>query len=177
MKFVGVMAFDMGYRHFAWTKSRVLIEMNNEPMLVVDAMDCHDFCTSQLAQVYQQLLEYLNRIDMTQVDVVLVEQQMNRMNIKATKLSVFVLAYYMIRHPTIKVVEFPSFHKTKMFDAPSISKKERKEFCITYTKTHFLDTDPVALDWLEQFSKQDDICDCLMMTAAYMKKQHKERKM
>jgi hypothetical protein len=59
---------------------------------------------------------------------------------------------------------------TKTFEKTPASKKERKRFCVSYARTVILHNDPVALDWLDQYTKQDDVCDCVMMTASYFKR-------
>ena len=163
-----ILAFDIGLRHFAWTK--MSLQTNGRPFL--HAMDCHDFGDRPLSTVYGNILLYLDTISMDGVEVILVEQQMNRMNIKATKLSVCVMTFFMVRFPRVNVIEYASFQKTRLFALPSTSKKERKDACIDFARSRVLHDDPVALDWLDQYSKQDDICDCIMMTMSYLKKTH-----
>lgn len=163
-----VLAFDIGLRHFAWT--RMSVTKSGRPFL--HAMDCHDFGDEPLSTVYGKILLYLETICIKNVDVILVEQQMNRMNIKATKISVCVMTFFMVRFPHLRVIEYASFQKTRLFALPSTSKKERKNACIDFTRSRVFNDDPVALDWLDQFCKQDDICDCVMMTMSYLKKTH-----
>ena len=160
------MAFDIGIHHFAWAKMRRGREETDSEVL---AMDCHDFGPSQkLVELYPLLLQYLRSLDYTDVHTVLIEQQMNRMNIRATKISVFVYAYFLMEHsPSIHVLEYPAYHKTKAFGMHGLSKSERKKWSVQHVLTHVVDSDPVALDWLQQFPKKDDICDCIMMIQSF----------
>lgn len=160
-----VLAFDIGYHHFAWAKVRYAQEY---PQVI--SIDCHDFASSHLATIYPMLVRYLDSINMKEVDTVLVEHQMNRMNIKATKISVFVYAFFLIRYPGLHVIEYSSVHKTRVFGQKDLTKSERKKWGIHYVQTQVCKDDPVLLDWLDQFSKQDDICDCILMILSYWKK-------
>lgn len=163
------MAFDMGVHHFAWAKVRRTKGQVSE----VVGMDCHDFGhgkgTKSLKTVdlYPLLLAYLRSLDYHGVHTVLIEQQMNRMNIRATKVGVFVHAFFIMERPHITVVEYPSYHKTKAFGAHGLSKPERKKWAVEHVQRHMLVEDPVAQDWLNQYSKKDDICDCILMIESF----------
>jgi hypothetical protein len=162
-----VMAFDIGIHHFAWSKVR----SHPEPEII--AMDCFDIAGShkhmKTTDLYPILLRYLRSLSYDNVGTVLIEQQMNRMNIRATKLAVFVYSFFLMEHPGITVLEFPAFHKTRVFGVHGLSKPERKKWSIRYVSEHVVQDDPVARDWLDQFPKKDDICDCVMMVLSFHK--------
>ena len=161
-----MMAFDIGFHHFAWVKMRCL---SGTPSEVIH-MDCHDFGhISKTADLYPLLLAYLRSLPVDDVDVVLIEQQMNRMNIKATKIAVFVHAFFLMQHPDLYVLEYPSYHKTKVFGAHGLSKSQRKKWSVEFVSQQIIQDDPVILDWLDQFPKKDDLCDCILMIESYRK--------
>lgn len=158
-----IMAFDIGVHHFAWAKG-----FRDDDRLVVVAMDCHDFGkTGSLCEFYPRLSSYLKTLDYQGVETVLIEQQMNRMNIRAAKIAVFVHAFFLLLFPNIRVIEYPAFHKTRKFGIRGLSKPERKKWSVRHVSETILVEDPVALDWLETFAKKDDICDCVMMIQSY----------
>lgn len=162
---VAIMAFDIGINHFAWVKMR---RKDDKAPSELVAMDCHNFGHRlKTVDLYPLLLEYLRSLDYSEVRTVLIEQQMNRMNIRATKVAVFVYAFFLMQKPDLRVIEYPSYHKTKAFGVHGLSKPERKKWSVEHVERHVLQHDPVALDWLDQFSKKDDICDCIMMIQSY----------
>ena len=164
-----MMAFDIGIHHFAWAKMRTFSHISKVSELV--SMDCHDFGSNlKTVDLYPLLLKYLQSLDYLGVHTVLIEQQMNRMNIRATKVAVFVYAFFLMQHPCINVLEYPSYHKTKAFGVHGLSKPERKKWTVQHVTDFVLKDDPVALDWLDQFPKKDDICDCVMMMESFRKK-------
>jgi Poxvirus A22 protein len=162
-----LMAFDIGVHHFAWVKMRCVPDEASE----VVAMDCHDFGHGlKTVDLYAHVLEYLRSLEYEGVDTVLIEQQMNRMNIVATKMAVFVHAFFLMEHSSVHVIEYPSYHKTKKFGVHGLSKPERKKWSVHHVSEYLLKDDPVAMDWLDQFSKKDDICDCILMIESFRKK-------
>uniref|UniRef100_A0A6C0IDM9 Holliday junction resolvase n=1 Tax=viral metagenome TaxID=1070528 RepID=A0A6C0IDM9_9ZZZZ len=160
-----IMAFDIGIHHFAWAKMRCL---PGTPSALL-GMDCHDFGHGlKTVDLYHHLLEYLRSLDLEGVETVLIEQQMNRMNIVATKMAVFVHAFFIMSYPHLRVIEYPSYHKTKKFGVHGLSKPERKKWSVQHVVDHVLgEKDPVGMDWLEQFPKKDDICDCILMIESF----------
>jgi len=158
-----VLAIDIGIHHFAWVKT-----VKMEERCRVKGLDCHNFgATPTLTTLYPKLISYLMTVDYADVSTVLIEQQMNRMNIRATKIAVFVHAFFLLRVPHVRVIEYPAYHKTRKFGVPKMTKQQRKKWSIAYVCTNILFDDPVAMDWVRTFPKQDDICDCIMMTMAY----------
>jgi len=83
---------------------------------------------------------------------------------------VFVHAFFLMEHSFVHVIEYASYHKTKKFGVHGLSKPERKKWSVHHVLECLLKDDPVAMDWLDQFSKKDDICDCILMIESFRKK-------
>lgn len=151
-----IVAFDIGIKNFAFA----VLENDN-----IVSMDVHDLyhCSQD---IYQSLICYLKTYNYLwkQVDVVLIEQQLNRMNIKATKLACHVYAYFLHCHPQKPIYEYPSIYKTKYTSFPlhTSTHKQRKKYAIQLVLHKYQD-DPVFLDWISLFPKKDDVCDCILM--------------
>ncbi|NDE14272.1 hypothetical protein EBZ80_05005 [bacterium] len=159
-----IAAFDIGWRNLAWcvteTDGAVLCGMN-----LVDLGDRDTYRT------LHRVLEEHAWLWAT-CETILVEQQMSTgriTNVRAVKISQHVLAYFMIRFPEKKIMEYSPRHKTEGFGQKKMSKKtERKKWAVAKT-VELLHDDPVALDWLGTLPKKDDVCDCFLMTVVYAK--------
>lgn len=154
-----IVAFDIGVKNFAFA-----VVDHHENII---AMDVHDM---RGQDIYKNLLDYLKKYDplWETVNVVLIEQQLNRMNIQATKLACHVYAYFLHRHPQKFLYEYPSIYKTKYthFPLESSSHRQRKEYAIQLVMKQY-QHDPVFLDWLSSFPKKDDLCDCILMCKTF----------
>lgn len=156
-----IAAFDIGVKNFAFA--------------VVDGVDhvihvdVHDLRGGD--SPYINLISYLDQHHSLweKVDVVLIEQQLYRTNVAATKLSCHLHAYFLHRFPQKKIIEYPSSYKTKFthFPIKSSSHKQRKDYAIQYVLKKFQENDPVLHDWLLTFPKKDDICDCILMCETF----------
>lgn len=156
-----IAAFDIGVKNFAFA---VVEGVDN-----VLHVDLHDLRAGN--SPYINLISYLDRHQTLwkKVDVVLIEQQLYRTNVAATKLSCHLHAYFLHRFPQKKVIEYPSSYKTKYtkFSIKSSSHKQRKDYAIQYVLDKCQKNDPVLYDWLLTFPKKDDICDCILMCETF----------
>ena len=159
-----VAAFDMGVRNFAFAVVNVSEDDPWGKVLAIGACDLRG------DNPYLNLIDYLKQHDALwqKVSVVLIEQQLLRSNVMASKLSCHTHAYFLHRHPNVPVFDYPSTYKTRMtgMTGPS-SHRQRKQHAIQLVIDHLTETDPVALDWLSCFGKKDDICDCVLMCATF----------
>lgn len=153
-------AFDIGIKNFAFA----VVSMENEKIVSMDVCDLRG------QNIYHNLLTYLKQYDYLweTVDVVLIEQQLNRMNIQATKLACHVYAYFLHRHPSKYIYDYPSLYKTKYtcFALENSTHRQRKQYAIQKVLEQY-QNDPVFLDWLSQFPKKDDLCDCILMCKTF----------
>ena len=117
-----------------------------------------------------------------------IEQQMSfgkKRNTMALKLGQHCYSYFCIKYRDFKdVIEFPSYHKTQVLQAPKkfgkIKKKlkngktkfikdNHKKWSIRVAKEILeLKCDEKHLDILDKMKKKDDASDCLLMIQAYM---------
>lgn len=117
-----------------------------------------------------------------------IEQQMsfgNKRNTMALKLGQHCYSYFCIKYRDFKdVLEFPSYHKTQVLQAPKkfgkIKKKYKngktkmikdnhKKWSIRVAKQILeIKCDEKHLDILDKMKKKDDASDCLLMIQAYM---------
>lgn len=156
-----IAAFDIGVKNFAFA---VVDGVDN-----VYYVDVHDLRGG--FSPYINLISYLDQHERLweKVDVVLIEQQLYRTNVAATKLSCHLHAYFLHRFPEKKLIEYPSCYKTKYthFDIKSSSHKQRKDYAIQYVLDKCREKDPVLYDWVMTFPKKDDICDCILMCETF----------
>jgi hypothetical protein len=161
-----IVAFDMGVKNFAYAVADIPPGGGWGHVVSVDVHDLRG------GSPYQNLIAYLEKNDPLwgSADVVLVEQQLNRMNIQATKLACHVHAYFLHRHPHKPFYEYPSLYKTKYthFTTPSSSHRQRKEHAVLHVLGHYEETDPVLAAWVASFPKKDDICDCILMCNTFL---------
>lgn len=158
-----VAAFDMGTKNFAFAV--VDIDPNAPEVwgnpLSMGSQDLRQGCP------FQNMITYLGTYDglWATVDVVLIEQQLYRKNIKAARLACHTHAYFLHRHPGKPVYEYPAYYKTKYtgFHHAKSSHRERKEYAIRLVLGHYEETDPVFCEWLSGLPKKDDVCDCVLM--------------
>lgn len=157
-----IVAFDMGVRNFAWA----IVAIDTDAT-VVQMFDKTDLTPPSGTSVYQLLHQYLlsNEIYFQDCHTILIEQQM-KTNIRALKLAQHVYAFFLLRHPEKRVQEYSSVHKTRLFGLGKTTKAARKRFTVDHVHKIF-HTDPVVLDMLSMFEKQDDICDCILMCIAH----------
>lgn len=154
-----VAAFDMGVRNFAFA----VLDVGTGNVLALDAHDLGEDC-------FRNLIAYLARHDAlwSKTDVLLIEQQLLRSNIQASKLSCHVHAYFLHRHPTKPVFHYPATYKTRYTGlVGTTSHRQRKQHAVRVVLDHYGQTDPVVSDWVSSFDKKDDICDCLLMCSTF----------
>ena len=167
---------DMGMKNFAMAQMEIdEEEEEREDKQIrwgnVRFIDVHDLSLDG-GESMRSLIVYMDeqRKVWEGTDVVLIEQQLNRHNVIATRLACHTAAYFYHRYPDLMVMEYPATYKTRYLDAPrSLDHKGRKKFAIDTVLTHYReeDPDPVLMDWLAccEAKKLDDICDCILMCA------------
>jgi len=163
-----IAAFDIGIKNFAFAIVR--LNGDNAEWGDVLSVDVHDL---REGNIYQNLISYMKKHDglWEKIDVVLIEQQLNRMNIKATKLACHLYAYFLHCHPTKPIFEYPSIYKTKYTNFPkqSSTHKQRKDYAIKLVLDYYEENDPVLYQWISSFKKKDDISDCILMANTFNK--------
>lgn len=157
-----VVAFDIGIKNFAFA----VMDLKEDKEGVwgdVVALHVQDLSGDPPRHLIHFMKSFQSLWE--QVDLVLIEQQLYRMNIKAAQLSCHLQAYFYHCHPDKPVYEYPSSYKTKHTQCPlsSSTHRQRKEYAVRLVLDHYRDVDPVAYDWVLSFPKKDDVCDCILM--------------
>ena len=176
---MNICAFDIGSKNFAYAIVRVSNKINKDRH---DWWDCIFMeCADLSHRIYESLHRFLEeRFSFLQhekdlsVWTILIEQQMgfkSMVNYKAIQIAAHVHAFFLIKFPNIRVIEYPSYLKTRTFGVRFAKKKDRKEWAIR-TVSSFFDNqkDEVSKEWLESFKKKDDISDCILMIISFILK-------
>lgn len=169
-------SFDIGIHHFAYS----ILKIEKEVEWDLIDMDCYDFLKNEnanevkLDQVFwTNFHNYIKSLHdrLEKCDICLIERQMgfrNRVNYKAIQLGSQLMAHLVLFFPGMKIIEYPSTQKTKIFKQSIPSWNKRKEWSIEYVYELLENKkDEIVIGWLEQFSKKDDICDTILMILAY----------
>lgn len=163
-----VVAFDIGTKNFAFAVVDIQISGWGD-VLHIDVYDLR----KGGGNLYKNLISYMKVYHhlWEKADVVLIEQQLNRMNVQATKLACHLYAYFLHQHPTLPIFEYPSIYKTKYTDCPlhSSTHKQRKNYAIQLVLDYYKEKDPVLFQWISSFPKKDDICDTILMCNTFLK--------
>lgn len=161
-----VVAMDMGIKNFAFVQmENEMVE--NEDWGHVRWLDVRDLGGDR-DEIYRALIRHLDQFRWIweTTDVVLIEQQLSRDNVAATRLASHTAAYFYHQFPRVPVMEYSAQHKTRLLGADrGLSYRQRKDFAVRMVMEHYREKDPVLCDWLEGLSKKDDVADCILMAA------------
>lgn len=166
-------AFDIGFRNFAFSVIDVeqetwnVIYIENKDLLGNNSMNN---VSTEFWQSFQLYLYSIGHV-FESVEVALIEKQMGyrgKTNYKAIQMASQLMAHLLLVHPTIMVMEYASTQKTKLFGSSLSTWKDRKNWSVNFVHTLLEEQgDEIVQGWLSQFSKQDDICDTILMILAY----------
>lgn len=165
---INIVAFDIGIKNFAFA-STIITPI--EDWGYVQNIGINDLTSGEYKNIYKNLVSYLNNFITLweNTDIFLIEQQLNMMNIQATKIACHVYAYFIHFFPSKIIYEYPSTYKTKYFAFFSPLHRDRKRFAIATVLEHYKENDPVLYDWIKNLPKQDDVCDCILMCITFSK--------
>jgi hypothetical protein len=105
--------------------------------------------------------------------VIIIEQQMGfgtKINYTALKLGQHCFSYFIFNYANFKqVIEFPSYHKTKLLGAPKkISKTERKKWAVKKALEILHDRrDLDNIKKINSIKKKDDVSDVIVQLQSY----------
>ncbi len=164
-----ISSFDLGVKNFAF----LIAYINEHKQIKILEWENVDISGETWYDVLQNvntlLFQYTSLLSIC--DICLVEKQMTRLNMKASKLSYHVMSFFNIIWPHVKVIEYSASHKTHTFTHNKMTKKERKQYCITKTiDTLILKKDYENLSELLCNKKMDDKCDTYQMIDSYLYK-------
>lgn len=161
-----VAAFDIGYKNFAFCirDSKTLLLEN------ISLMKPDDDFIDILLNLIEEMDKRRDWWDKT--DVFLIEKQMGfrgKYNVKALKIAQHLMSYLLIRYgKTKEIIDYPAFHKTKVFDAPKMTKPQRKKWAVEKVLELTNDDEPELYDRLNKRGKRDDMCDCYLHIVSFV---------
>ena len=165
-----ISAFDLGVRNFAFIIASV---SRNSDVITILEWENFDVNAASWFEILQNvntiLFDYSELFSIS--DTCLVEKQMTRLNMKASKLSYHVMSFFNIVWPHVKVIEYSAANKTHAFTSQKMDKKARKQYCIDKTVSTFItnkDYDNLSLLLMDK--KLDDKCDTYQMVCSYISK-------
>lgn len=160
-----ITSFDLGVKNFAF----IITEVRDNKVNIIK-WENHDISGNTWTDVLQNVNEilYENQDFFSICNICLVEKQMTKLNMKATKLSYHVMSFFNIIWPYIKVKEYSANHKTHVYTHQRMNKKERKQYCVDKTFIDLInDKDYKNLGLLLCHKKMDDMCDTYQMVKSY----------
>ena len=175
---VTIVAFDIGVHHFAHA-----IIMASQTEWKVVHLDCHDFeKTKKLSDIqmdqafwsrFHLYLDGMNSL-LEQCDIFLIERQVGfakMVNYKCIQMGAHVFSHFLMRYGNKQIIEYGAFEKTKAFGKHITKKSDRKKWTTVFTKNMLtMQQDETSIGWIESFSKEDDVCDCVVMILSFLKK-------
>lgn len=168
-----IASFDIGMKNFSF----VIIDVKDSdqkdgiPPFEIVHFENLDIRSSQNEYTILNLVDVLDSYKTLWDDcqVVLVEQQMqarHASNIKALKISQHVLTYFTVHYKDYKkIIEYPAYYKTQVFNAPKMTKYERKKWSVNKVKEICKENGQEYI--FGNLSKQDDCADNALMILAY----------
>lgn len=162
-----IAAFDLGVVNFAF----IIVDVSiiNKPVVILwENINVNDRNWFNILQnVNTVLFEYSDLFSLC--DTCLVEKQMTRLNMKASKLSYHVMSFFNIIWPYIKVIEYSAANKTHTFTHTKMDKKARKQYCIDKTLDDLIRINDLdSLSILLCHKKMDDLSDVYQMVQTYL---------
>lgn len=175
-----IASFDIGMKNFAFAvidwkgRKSILGNQGGTEFEIVDLQNI-DITTSDKIEkdIARNIIDVLDAYKSLwdQCDYFIIEQQMqfrHATNIKALKISQYVLCYFCIHYKDKTIVEYPAYHKTQVLGAPSgLTKYERKKWAVNTVRNLLKERSEEHL--LDSFTKLDDICDACLLGIAYIK--------
>jgi hypothetical protein len=163
-----ISAFDLGIKNFAFLIAHVSLCDKRIKILEWENIDISANTWFEILQNVNTVLYDYSHL-LSTCDICLVEKQMTRLNMKATKLSYHVMSFFNIIWPHIKVIEYSAANKTHTFTRKKMDKKQRKQHCIDHTVDILLEQkDYENLAELLCNKKMDDKCDTYQMIHSYL---------
>lgn len=174
-----VAAFDPGIKNLCFLVEKIDVSdpVNKSETVFFVNSDISSETELELYIKINDLLDSHKHI-LNKCSYILIEQQMafgNNLNLKTVRIAQHIFSYFSIYYRDFKhILNYPAFHKTRVFSADKMNKPQRKKWAInkaTSIWTSRRDGDTLAK--LEGSPKKDDICDCLLMALSYALKFNK----
>lgn len=163
-----ITAFDIGSKNLAYTVASYHYNFVN--VLFMNCIDIEQNSSNKhdwFKNLHYHLKTKKKLWEIT--DIILIEQQLgfkSIINYNAIQLASHIHAFFLLFYPSITIIHYPSYWKTKVLKIKTINKTHRKKWAIQFIRDYMKD-DIIFISWLDLFVKQDDICDCVLMILVY----------
>lgn len=186
-----IISFDIGEKNFAFSFIKFTKE-ENALVFEVEDVNLYNFIEKQKQTIIESCCKISNLLQTYDDKIctcgfILIEQQM-RPNIRAQRIAQHVWSYlhtkYATREKHSQIISVSSTLKTKMFTAKDLNKNQRKKWVtdliltkkiVDLAKVHAITaiiSDDV-LKKIQELIKQDDVCDTIVQSLAFLIKNHK----
>lgn len=184
---MNICAFDIGSKNFAYAVAHISDIPDEKSwdethdwwncriMECADLSNTTDHIFVSLHSFLHQRFAFLESQE-SSLWTILIEQQVgfgSMINYKAIQIAAHVHAFFIIKYPRMRVIEYPSSLKTKTFGMRFAKKRDRKQWAIEKVSSCFIkQKDEIGEAWFNCFNKKDDISDCLLMIMSFVLKNH-----
>jgi hypothetical protein len=158
---VKYLALDPAVRNLAYCK----MEMNNDNKIsnlnfgMFDLTDNKKVKQCTFSQIIDNLIKYLNLIQLDGIDIVLVENQPSKLNMISKSVSICIYTFFKMKNMDVRLIS-PS----RKLKNNKMTYKQRKDESVKLCYERINEMDKLIL---EQYTKKDDIADCVNMTYAF----------
>ena len=176
-----IVSFDVGEKNFAYS----IILKTDDNDLIIEKIAHHNILKKKMQTIIESCIiitEILENIIKTlaegpEVFSIIIEQQM-RTNIRAQKLAQHLWSYFYIKFgmkdPAFCLKFVPSHLKTQYFLGKNkLDNRARKKWAVTKVhdilKKHDTEQNKFILTQIDALKKQDDICDTILQSIAFLK--------
>lgn len=156
------LAFDPAVRNLAYSKMTIDDEISNLSFGIFDLTNNKKVKQCSFDEIINNLIKSLDMVVIDDVDMILIENQPSRLNQISKSVSICIYTYFKVKGCNVKLIS-PS-RKLNSKEKNKLSYRERKaegvKMCFNLIKM----TDKLRI---QEYTKKDDICDCILMTYAY----------
>lgn len=153
---VKYISFDPAIKNLAYCKMDIDDEnkISNLNFGLFDLTDNKKVKQCSFSQIIDNLLKYLNLIQLDNVNMVLVENQPSKLNMISKSISICIYTYFKMKNMDVRLIS-PS---RKIKNSKKMTYKQRKEESVKLCCSRINEMDKLILD---QYAKKDDIADCI----------------
>jgi len=164
---VKYLSFDPGIKNLSYCKMNIDDEnkISNLNFGIFDLTNNKKVKQCSFSCIIDNLIKYLNLIQLDGVDTVLIENQPSKLNMISKSVSICIYTYFKMKNMNVLLIS-PS-RKLNNKEQGKMTYKERK--CQS-VKLCYERIDKMDKLILQQYGKQDDIADCINQAYAFHSK-------
>jgi hypothetical protein len=164
-----LISIDIGVKNFCFCIEEYnLNNVNKGNIILIEKIDLTTGGNTNHS-IFQTLINVFDKYKciFSTCNVVLIERQM-KINIIALKVFQHCYTYFMIQHPELTIIDFPSSCKTSVFGIKHKTKPERKKWAIDKASVLLIERGEYNVyHYMIDNDKRDDIADVILQSQAY----------